>query len=115
MTERTFLSWALCWLLLGCGGQAERSIDDGAGSASGDGASSKGETDPSGGGTPLGMCVLGFQRFENLDKKCNWLADERCYETKEAACACVCPRTDGTLCLSGFYDGDGSATQVSCD
>jgi len=113
MSKAWMVGWVLCLLPWGCGGQAERSIDDSKGGAMPTtGATGTGSTPNE--GTPLGACVPGFARYENLDKPCNWLADELCYDTKDQACACICPRDKKSLCLSGF-PVEGSATKVSCD
>lgn len=109
---------ALCGaalLLLACGGQAERTIEEGGGSGGGSKVPSGGRpNDDPNGGTPLQPCEPGFTRFDGSGRSCNWLAEGLCYEAKEAACACVCPRDRDSLCLSGFGT-EGSATPVICD
>jgi hypothetical protein len=110
------LGAVLCGVFSGCGGQAERTIDDSGGEQ---GSGEQGSGDPGGdapqGDIALGPCTKGFERFANLDKKCNWLGEGLCYDTKEAACACICPPVTNSVCISGFYDGEGSATPVYCD
>lgn len=61
----------------------------------------------------LGECKLGFRSGEE-DRPCTWLAEARCYETKVAACDCICPRDVPSLCLSDFPGGEGSETNVTC-
>jgi hypothetical protein len=120
---RVFLmagNWATlsCLLLLfACGGQvegddadADSSLEDG-----GDGDENGGD-DPDGmqaGDLTLDECELGVPVYE-AGHECNWLADDLCYLTKAAACACVCPRDGPSLCLSDFYGGEGSETKVTC-
>jgi hypothetical protein len=117
MIRNSVLSLVICSSLsFACGGQAERTVgeeseDEGPGTASG---SSGGKASPSD-DLELGPCVKGFDRFERLDQPCNWLAENLCYDSKEAACSCICPRPGPSLCLSGFYGGEGSATAVYCD
>lgn len=62
----------------------------------------------------LEECELGVLR-EDAEGPCSWLAANRCYETKLAACSCVGPR-DGRsrVCSSGFYGGEDSRTRVTC-
>jgi hypothetical protein len=116
----------LAWALGGCGGIVEHEAPAGGGGSPGSGSGSgadpgsgSGARSGSGGAgngqTPLGACSPGFSYAENPDLPCNWLADGRCYEEKLDACACICPRRAGTTCISGFYGGEGSATEVSCD
>ena len=107
---------ALTIVLAGCGGQVE---GDGGDSES---AEPTGEEEGGSGGEPsdvepgelvLDDCELGFRPDES-QAPCNWLAKERCYETKTAACECICPLDGPSLCLSDFYGGDDSQTRVSC-
>jgi hypothetical protein len=111
MSKAKMVGWMLYGLSCGCGGQAERAIDDrpGEGQAQADGSGSA-----TGNTVPLGACMPGFDRYENLDRPCNWLADALCYDTKDQACACICPRDKESLCLSGL-PAPGSATRVTCD
>lgn len=116
-------------LLGACGGRVESEPPpgtDGTGTSSSDGDGVRGDADgPTGGSddpadspsdkTPLGRCSEGFLRSEHPGRACNWLAEDRCYEEKLDACACICPQDRDSTCLSGFYGGDGSATRVSCD
>lgn len=103
---------------MACGGAVERAEGDapsdegqdaqGSGAARGDG-NDAGDA----GALPLEECELGLLPGESTDS-CNWLADERCYETKAKACACICPRDGASVCSSDFYGGEGSRTKVSC-
>jgi len=98
----------LACLLCGCGGKvegAEEPSDPGESSAS-DAAKKK-----PGSGTQLGECKLGPLQ---PSKSCAWLGDGRCYETKSAACNCVCPRDHDSVCWSDFPDGT-NPTVVHCE
>jgi len=99
---------------LGCGGQTESGPAESGGSSA-----AEGDAGTADGGfyqTPLPACdQRGFLRSEAYGRPCNWLGtDQRCYDTREEACACICPQNGTSQCVSGFYDGDGSATLVSC-
>lgn len=61
----------------------------------------------------LEECELGFLPNEATEP-CNWLGDDRCYETKAKACDCLCPRDTASVCSSDFYGGEGSRTKVRC-
>gem|GEM_PF-794414 len=121
---------ALC-LLVGCGG---RVIDD---SGSGDPDPSKpakpastsaaqgsaGKSGSSNSGTTLplpskalGQCVPGFKRAQNPTLPCHWRTEAgECFDTSDAACACVCPTDRDSVCAHGFDSGPNSATLVLCD
>lgn len=66
------------------------------------------------GDTELPACNLGFALSDRGERKCNWYYDGHCYEERIEACACACPRTQDSICSSGFYGGEDSATEVSC-
>lgn len=70
--------------------------------------------EPGPGERQLAECELGFEPY-SADQPCNWVADGLCYETKEEACDCICPRDADSVCLSGFYDGPDSQTEVICN
>lgn len=103
---------------MACGGTVEGSAGDspreegeeveGSGAARGDG-SDVGDA----GDLPLEECELGLFPGESTDF-CNWLAEERCYETKAKACDCICPRDGASVCSSDFYGGEDSRTKVRC-
>jgi hypothetical protein len=84
--------------LSGCGGQTEP----------GGGGTSPDAGDANGGGLPrekLPECREGPLRGAEPDQPCPWIADGRCYETKLAACACVCPARD-SVCISPLGGGE---------
>jgi len=101
---------ALC--LLACGGK----LNEGDGAESSDaGASSVPATGSQSGNTKLGPCQLGFVLEAEPTRDCAWLARERCYETKLAACACICPvNRQDSVCSSGFDAGPNGKTEVKC-
>src|SRR5258706_992658 len=43
--------------------------------------------------TDLGDCQLGPAEYGQSDDPCPWVADDRCYQTREMACNCACPRS----------------------
>lgn len=109
------LTRAAAWALLAlasCGGRAEGgSPEDVSTEEPGDGRSdaepSPGDAEgtlPWGPNTPLGPCKPGFDPQMSPQRDCAFVADGICYETKLAACACVCPRNKkNTTCSSGFH------------
>lgn len=108
-------------VLGGCGGQVDAEDDsmvseepeasDGSDGTATSGSGGAAELGP--GDLALGECELGFLRAGD-ERPCNWLAEDRCYETKAKACACVCPVDGPSVCVSGFYEGEDSETRVSC-
>jgi hypothetical protein len=117
--------WVALTALVACGGRYE---DPGSGGGSGTGAptgsgaaSDNGNGSDSSGSTvtlpkhDLGTCTPGFERATNLSRSCNWLTEAGvCFDTKDAACSCICPTNADSLCFSGFDNGPGSATLVHC-
>lgn len=110
------------FVLGACGGRAIETGPDGAAGASTSGPV-KGNDDSGSTSTPpgtlpshrLNACVPGFKRASSPSRGCNWLtSDDACFDTKEAACACICPTSADSVCSSGFYRGDGQATLVHC-
>ena len=111
--------------LVACGGRYE---DPGSGGSSGTGvpASSGAASDDNNGSDSsgstvalpkhdLGKCTPGFERATNPSRSCNWLTEAGvCFDTKDAACSCICPSNADSLCFSGFDNGPGSATLVHC-
>ena len=102
----------------GCGGIAEGRApapepDDAQGSAGKASASDKPSDPAPDGDTPLGDCKLG--PAEGTSSMCAWVADRRCYTTRDMACNCACPRSRDSLCLSGFDAGENAHVAVSCD
>lgn len=63
--------------------------------------------------TELGSCKLG--RKEDYREPCRWVADRRCYDDREMACNCACPRSHNSQCTSGFDDGPDGHVWVTCD
>jgi hypothetical protein len=106
-------------MAVGCGGIAEgRSPepepDSGEGAASAGKAPEKsGGTLPVEGDTELGECRLGTP--EAGSDTCPWLFERRCYDSRDMACNCACPRSRDSLCLSGFEAGPFGRVEVSCD
>lgn len=115
----------LCVLLgglAGCGGRVEGPPSGGSGggetapvsSGSKNTAGNSAASDP----FPqqaLGSCKPGFDHASNPDRSCNWLTDSgMCFDTKDDACACICPAGNDSVCYSPFSNGDGSATPVHC-
>jgi hypothetical protein len=102
------------WMALlvgwGCGGQVEDSGSEGDSPASASAADGDGGSEY----VQLGPCQKGFDPRLEVGRDCDWLADGFCYPTKEAACACICPTDHPATCLSGFFQGTGRKTKVSC-
>jgi hypothetical protein len=107
-------------LLVGCGGRVGIE-DDGVG---GDTSEKPGESGESGGAgtspfsdsetTPLGECELG--ETVGAADTCPWKVDQRCYLTRDAACACACPHDkERVICTSSDFDGDDGRVVVGCD
>jgi hypothetical protein len=122
--SRRSLTWGV-WLLAlapACGGNVERSgsrdrdLDPDPDAVAGKPAEGDGKT-PSGmplpdGDTELGDCKLGPK--ESFDVDCAWVAEDRCYTTREMACNCACPNTSNSQCASGFEAGPNGHVWVSC-
>lgn len=110
-------------LLVACGGHTEGGTSDDPaepGDAAGDDKNrGEGKSDGSGapieGDTALGECVLGFPPYAPEGRLCPWLADDLCYESREMACNCVCPRDRDSQCASGFEGGPDSRVEVYCN
>jgi hypothetical protein len=109
-------------LLVACGGHTEGGTSDDpaeSGDASGsdkNGGDGKGDGSgsPIEGDTALGECVLGFPPYSPEGGSCPWLADNLCYESRDMACNCVCPRDRDSQCASGFEGGPDSRVEVYC-
>jgi hypothetical protein len=78
------------------------------------GSSSSGSDNPNA-DTDLGACTLGPREYSMPDKPCAWVADNRCYDTREMACNCACPRSHNSQCVSGFDDGPDGHVWVACN
>jgi hypothetical protein len=111
--------WWLSSLLIcaaGCGGRTEDSDErSGGGGSSSENSSAVSDASAWEANLPLGDCQPGFEPSAAYGRPCNWLGEGLCYDTKEDACNCICPREPGTQCISGFYDGEDSRTLVSCE
>jgi hypothetical protein len=65
--------------------------------------------------TDLGACTLGPIEYSRPDEPCAWVVDNRCYETREMACNCACPRSHDSQCVSGFDGGPDGHVWVACE
>jgi len=63
----------------------------------------------------LGDCTLGPPENRATASPCPWVADDRCYQTRDMACNCACPRSRNSQCASGFDDGPDGHVWVSCN
>ncbi|HWZ93554.1 MAG TPA: hypothetical protein VNW92_32060 [Polyangiaceae bacterium] len=113
---------AAAWLAA-CGGRVEEPGEGGGPAASG-GAAGTGTagTGNAPGSTmklpthPLGQCVPGFDRSSNPNRSCPWVSQAgQCFDSVDAACACICPTTGNSVCSSNFASGPGATTTVYCD
>ncbi|MFO0571951.1 MAG: hypothetical protein U0263_40380 [Polyangiaceae bacterium] len=64
---------------------------------------------------PLGECELGPLWGSDPGMMCPWIGLGRCYLTKKAACACLCPQDHDSVCISDFPDPSGEPVPVFCD
>jgi len=111
-------SWVVLASLTACGGSTEIG-DNPSGQAppwvqgSGGEAGARGFGDSS----PLGDCQSsGFLPSQANGRPCNWIINDRCYDTREDACECECPRDEGDVfCVSGPDEGDDAHNPVSCE
>jgi hypothetical protein len=107
------------WLLVACGGVVEGSGDADRGEAGARAQPAAGANDePTSGVDPdadteLGECTLGY--LETWQSPCPWVAESRCYPTREMACNCACPRDRDSQCASGFEGGPEGHVWVGCD
>lgn len=112
--------WCCAWLIVvsACGGN----VEGGSGGPDPDPQPDvEAETSPGKTGsssdpvadTALGACKLG--RAEDWRAPCPWVTDGRCYEEREMACNCACPRSRDSQCNSGFEDGPDGHVWVSCN
>lgn len=113
-------------LAAACGGVVEGGSQDpdegtptgtptASGSGSGSGSSSSQGTDNPDADTDLGACTLGPVENRSTNKRCAWVADKRCYESREMACNCACPRSRNSQCASGFESGPDGHVWVACN
>jgi len=108
-------------LLPACGGQTEGGGSSDPGESTPDKQPAPSDTSsPSSGidnpdaDTDLGDCKLGPFEYGNGDAPCPWATDNRCYQTREMACNCACPRSHDSQCVSGFDAGSDGHVLVSC-
>ena len=109
-------------LVVACGGVVETSHQPGENtSKSTTGTSGKasksndGSTDNPDADTDLGSCKLGPKENYGSDKPCAWVADGLCYDSRDMACNCVCPRSHNSQCASGFESGPNGHVWVACN
>jgi hypothetical protein len=104
----------LLGLAVGCGGQVQGGSDE-SGSPSNE-PQTPSDADPGGDDgyaeTELGACTLG--RVEDYRDPCPWVANKRCYDEREMACNCACPRSGNSQCVSGFEAGAHGHVIVTC-
>jgi len=113
--------WVVVSGLAACGGRYEEPGSGGSGTSAPSTDSEGGKKSDSSGTTvtlpqqDLGVCVPGFERVTDPGRSCNWLTEVGvCFDTKDAACDCICPSSHDSVCFSNFDDGPGSATLVYC-
>ncbi len=109
-------------LAVACGGVVETSHEpDETASKSTSGTSGKSgksngdSTDNPDADVDLGSCELGPKENYASDDPCAWVADGRCYDTREMACNCACPRSHNSACVSGFEGGPNGHVGVVCN
>jgi hypothetical protein len=107
-----------------CGGVVETSHEpgestskstNGTSGASGKSDKSGKSTDDPDADTDLGSCEFGPKENYGSDKPCAWVADGLCYDTREMACNCACPRSHNSQCVSGFESGPNGHVWVACN
>lgn len=72
-------------------------------------------TNNPGADTDLGDCKLGPVVNRSTAQQCAWVADTRCYQSREMACNCACPRSRNSQCSSGFENGPDGHVWVACN
>lgn len=111
--------WSMAALLGAgaCGGQVTRSTSH---ESSGEGANSSAQGGSKATGsfgdadTALGECIEGPVEGSGEATSCAWVAAGRCYDEREMACNCVCPRSRDSQCVSGFERGPKGHVAVDC-
>jgi hypothetical protein len=64
----------------------------------------------------LGQCVPGFDRSSDASRPCPWISQkDECFQTMDAACACICPRSGASVCSSVESPGEPDVRTVYCD
>jgi hypothetical protein len=99
-----------------CGGR----YDDPSTSSTGTGSSTSSESSPASQTTlpmhALGQCVPGFDRNSDAARPCPWVSQkDECFQTMDAACACICPRSGASICSSVATPGQSAFETVYCD
>ena len=118
MGKRTvdFRPWLVALALVtACGGETEGGSHE---PSAGGAAPKPGASTPDPGqsaDTELGDCVLGALENRAIEQPCAWVADKRCYQTREMACNCACPRSRNSQCASGFDAGPDGHVWVTCN
>ena len=107
-------------LTAACGGVVEGGSHDPAEGSSqstptASGSDSESATDNPDADTDLGNCTLGPLENRATDQLCAWVAEKRCYQAREMACNCACPRSRNSQCSSGFDDGPDGHVWVACN
>jgi hypothetical protein len=107
----------MAWLVFACGGHTEGGTGDAPEVVQGgsEGNDRKAPLPRVEGDTPLGDCTLGFPQHRPEGRSCTWLADELCYESRDMACNCICPRNRDSQCSSGFEEGPDGRVEVFCE
>jgi hypothetical protein len=114
------LGWLLMGVVAACGGRTATSSEGDDGSSEIADPDPPDSRDPKGedsgdfpADTELGECRLGEMSWD-VAGGCAWIADNRCYATREMACNCACPRERNSQCSSGFDKGPDGRVWVDC-
>jgi hypothetical protein len=123
ITRGVVLIVAAVFGAVACGGKTEEGDEEGfgdggaagaSGGGSGGGSSGRGGGGSGGPSTPLEECKMGTPLPSDFTQPCAWVAKKLCYETKEAACACICARDRKTTCISSLPGGPTDRVPVDC-
>lgn len=117
---RRVLSLGVWTLAVACGGNVEGGQKDPEGGDSSPPGATTSEKDDFGSDNPdadidLGSCKLGPVENYSSPEPCAWVADKRCYSSREMACNCSCPRSRNSQCASGFEAGPDGHVWVACN
>jgi hypothetical protein len=114
-------AWVALACVAACGGRYDEPGSQGSGSedpspsASGSSSSSSSFSKPLP-THPLGDCMPGFDRASNPSRSCQWVtAMGQCFDSFDAACACLCPTTGNSVCSAALSPSPTGATTVYCD
>ncbi len=106
---RLGLAAVLLSSLPACGGVAEDADEGG----SSDSQGTAGATGSSGWDKEeLGVCEAGFAP-DSSHLPCNWIFNDLCYVDRDDACACACPQSGDSVCISG-WGGYDAREPISC-